>query len=69
MPDTENKTVKTEATSEQRYTREALAASKKYRNERDIIMCALASDDLYTESEAKAKIDAFLKNKVEEKIN
>ena len=51
------------------YTRESLAASKKYRAQRDIIMCALEADKSYTESEVKEKIDTFLKAEIKEEIN
>lgn len=51
------------------YTREALAASKKYRDKWDVIMIALEDGREYTMAEAEAKIDAFLAATVEEMVN
>jgi len=55
--------------TEPTYTREALAGSKKYREQCDIIMIALEADKEYTMAEADKKIEVFLKNPVKEKIN
>lgn len=51
------------------YNREALAASKKYRENCDIIMIALDSDREYTAAEAEAKIKTCLSQPVKEEIN
>lgn len=51
------------------YNREALAASKKYRENCDVIMIALDSDKEYTAAEAEAKIKTCLSQPVKEEIN
>lgn len=51
------------------YTREALAASKRYRDKWDVVMVALEDGREYTMSEAEAKIDAFLGTPVKEAVN
>lgn len=51
------------------YTREELASSKKYKANRDVIMCILAADKNYTEDEAKTEIDKFLKKPIQEQSN
>lgn len=58
-------TMQTEPT----YNREALAASKKYRENCDIIMIALDSDKEYTAAEAEDKIKTYLSQPVKEEIN
>lgn len=55
--------------TEPTYTREALAASKKYREQCDIIMIALEADKQYTVSEAETKIKEFLSKSLKEEIN
>lgn len=57
------------AAAEPTYTREALAASKKYRAQCDAIMVALADGKEYTAAEAEAAINEVLKRKVVEKVN
>ena len=51
------------------YTREALAASKRYRGKWDVVMVALEDGREYTMAEAEAKIDAFLAAPVKETVN
>ena len=55
--------------AEATYTREALAASKRYRDKWDVVMVALEDGREYTMSEAEAKIDAFLAAPVKETVN
>jgi hypothetical protein len=55
--------------SEPTYTREALAGSKKYREQCDIIMIALDPDREYTLKEADAKIKTLFSKPIKEKIN
>ena len=51
------------------YSREALAASKKYREHCDVLMIALDQDTEYTAAEAEADIKAFLAQPVKEELN
>lgn len=55
--------------TEPTYNREALAASKKYRENCDVIMIALDSDTEYTATEAEEKIKDCLSKPVKEEIN
>lgn len=55
--------------AEATYTREALAASKRYRDKWDVVMVALKDGREYTMAEAEAKIDAFLAAPVKETVN
>lgn len=56
-------------TTEPTYTREALATSKKYREQCDIIMITVEPDKQYTIAEADAEIKKFLAQPVKEEIN
>ena len=60
---------KEEKAKEATYTREALAASKRYRDKWDVVMVALEDGREYTMSEAEAKMDAFLAAPVSEAVN
>lgn len=51
------------------YTRQALAASKRYRDKWDVVTVALEDDREYTLAEAEAKIDAFMAAPVKEAVN
>lgn len=55
--------------AEATYTREALAASKRFRDKWDVVMVALEDGREYTMSEAEAKIDTFLAAPVKETVN
>lgn len=57
------------AAAEPTYTREALAASKKYADRRDTIMVVLKDSKQYTTDEADQAIEEYLKKSVKEKIN
>lgn len=46
------------------YTKEQLAASKKYANRRDLIGALLENGKTYTLAEADALIEQFMKGKV-----
>lgn len=46
------------------YTKEQLAASKKYANRRDLIGALLESDKAYTLAKVDALIEQFMKGKV-----
>lgn len=46
------------------YTKEQLAASKKYANRRDLIGALLESGKTYTRAETDALIEQFMKGKV-----
>ena len=50
------------------YSREALAASKRYASKRDTVMVALQPGVEYTIEDADKAIDAFLKRPVNEKV-
>ena len=50
------------------YTREALAASKKYRPWCDVLMIALEDGREYTTAEAEAAIEKFIKTPVNEPV-
>jgi len=60
---------KTSVAAEPTYTREALAASKKYADRRDTIMIVLKDSKQYTINEADQAIQEYLKKPVKEKIN
>ena len=51
------------------FSRDALAASKKYAGKRDVIMIALDAEKEYTMAEADAAIEKVLKTEVKEAIN
>ena len=51
------------------YTREALAASKKYADRRDAIMVALKDGKQYTAAEAEQAVQTYLSKPVDEKKN
>ena len=57
------KTPKTE-TTEAVFTKEQLAASKRYAKRRDLIMALLEPGKTYTLNEADRLIDGFMKGKV-----
>lgn len=46
------------------YTKDQLAASKRYANRRDIISALLVDGETYTLDEVEALIDKFMKGKV-----
>ena len=57
------------AQAEPTFSREALAASKRYADRRDAIMLALDADREYTMAEADAAIKKLLNTAVMEKVN
>lgn len=46
------------------FTKEQLAAAKRYEGKRDLINALLSKDELYTVSETDALIEKYLKGKV-----
>lgn len=55
--------------SDSKYTREALMASKKYRQQCDILAIVLEEEKEYTLAEVDKAIEDFLKKPVKEEIN
>ena len=55
--------------AEPTFTREALAASKRYADRRDAVMLALDADREYTMTEADAAIKKLLSTTVAEEVN
>lgn len=53
-----------EAKTAAAYTKEQLAASRRYANRRDLISALLEDGKTYTLAEADALIDTFMKGKV-----
>lgn len=55
--------------AETKYTKDALLASKKYHDQRDVLAVALEDGKEYSIAEADQKIQAFSETPVKEKIN
>lgn len=60
----QSKATNTEKTAEATFTREQLAASKRYANRRDFILALLEIGRPYTLSEVDALIEKYMKGKV-----
>jgi len=58
------KTTNTEQAAPAAYTKEQLAASKRYANRRDLIRALLEDGKAYTLKEADALIEKYMKGKV-----
>ena len=49
---------------EQKFSKQQIAASKKYENRKDLINALLTDDEMYTLKDVDEQIDRYLKGKV-----